>query len=64
MKLKILRTTDNKHQGEVIEITNIPKVGSRIKYKELDFTLENITTVNDNIRFSCSNYVVTCKIVD
>jgi hypothetical protein len=58
MKFKIITTTDNKYEKEILDLENTPLSGDCLKYKDLTISIDFVEEHNEIIKLVSSNYII------
>jgi len=64
MKFEIIDTTDNKHEGEIVEFEGNILPGTDLQYKEVLIKIEQVTWVNSTtVKLISSNYIAVLRLI-
>ena len=63
MKVRILKTTDGKYEGEFVEREEAFQEGEVVQYKGTAFPLERVIQNGPYITLHSSNYVVVLEVI-
>jgi hypothetical protein len=64
MILKIIRSTDRKYIGEILEVESLSDLDDLLTHKDTSFRVINKMVRGNIITLSCPNYIVKLKILD
>jgi len=64
MKFRVIDTTDDKYEGDVIEFTGRVMPGDVLEHKGGSIKVDSVSWVSDRVvKLSSSNYIIMLKII-